>query len=65
MAATARAKLVPQPIRNSLKQGGDSMFEHKIIFTGPVGAGKTTLISGKSDIEIKPIVTYIGIGYRF
>lgn len=33
--------------------------------SGMTQAGKTTLISGKSDIEIKPIVTYIGIGYRF
>lgn len=33
--------------------------------SGMTPAGKTTLISGKSDIEIKPIVTYIGIGYRF
>ncbi len=24
-----------------------------------------TLISGRSGIEIKPIVTYLGIGYRF
>ena len=25
----------------------------------------TTLITGKSDIQINPIVTYVGIGYRF
>lgn len=33
------------------------MFEHKIIFTGPVGAGKTTLIKAFSDDA--PILTEV------
>ncbi|SPL69288.1 OmpW/AlkL family protein [Acinetobacter stercoris] len=38
----------------------------KLNVTGTIpGAGKTTILSGQSDIEINPIVTYLGIGYRF
>lgn len=33
------------------------MFEHKIIFTGPVGAGKTTLIKAFSGCE--PVLTEV------
>lgn len=33
------------------------MFEHKIIFTGPVGAGKTTLIKAFSDTD--PLLTEV------
>ncbi len=33
------------------------MFDHKIIFTGPVGAGKTTAITTYSDVE--PILTEV------
>ena len=33
------------------------MFEHKIIFTGPVGAGKTTLIKAFSGTE--PVLTEV------
>ena len=33
--------------------------------TNPYTGGSMTLISGQSDIEIKPIVTYLGLGYRF
>ncbi len=37
----------------------------KLDVHGMTLAGQTTLLSGQSDIEIKPIVTYIGLGYRF
>ena len=33
------------------------LFEHKIIFTGPVGAGKTTLIKAFSGSE--PVLTEV------
>lgn len=37
----------------------------KLKVKGLTPSGETTLISGKSNIEINPLVTYIGIGYRF
>ncbi len=37
----------------------------KLNVNGTTPAGQTTLISGQSSIEIKPIVTYLGLGYRF
>ena len=33
------------------------MFDHKIIFTGPVGSGKTTAVHTYSEIE--PVMTEV------